>query len=200
MRFPPELSLEAAREQYYRANGFSPDAPEWFVPIRIGRWTVPFPNSDARRRAIPLHDTHHIATGYATDLPGESEISAFELGAGCGASWPAWFYDLGGFALGVFAWPERTLRAFLRGRHARSLYLHPELAKARTVGELQQALGLEEQPGMRALDGLALAGMIGALLVYFLTWPLFFAVLYANAALRSRTLPFPAPTPTGRVG
>ena len=42
-----------------------------------------FPNTDSRKRAVPLHDLHHILTGYKTDWMGEAEIGAWELRAGC---------------------------------------------------------------------------------------------------------------------
>ena len=187
MRFPPELSLDAARAEYFRANGFAPNAPEWFIPIHFGRFTLPFPNSDARRRALPLHDTHHVATGYDTDLAGEAEIAAFELAGGCGRYWLAWFYDLGAFAVGLVAWPRRTFRAFVRGRRAVTLYRHPERMRVETVGQLQRAIGLTEQLRVRLTDLLAFAGMIPVLLVYAATWPLVMAILSGNAVIRSRS-------------
>ena len=36
---------------------------------------MPFPNSDARRRAVKVHDLHKVLTGYQTDIFGEVEIS-----------------------------------------------------------------------------------------------------------------------------
>ena len=59
-------------------------------------------------------------TGYGTDLRGEAEMGAWELGAGPG-HWFVWLNNLGALALGVLC-PLRTARAFLRGLGARSLY------------------------------------------------------------------------------
>ena len=39
-------------------------------PIPLG-----FPNSDARRRAVKLHDLHHVLTGYGTTWTGVSTFS-----------------------------------------------------------------------------------------------------------------------------
>jgi hypothetical protein len=44
------------------------------------------PNSDARRKAVVLHDLHHVATGYKTDWTGEAEISAREIASAAAVS------------------------------------------------------------------------------------------------------------------
>lgn len=181
MHYESELTLEAARERYFRQNGFSPTSPEWFVPIRIWRLTLPFPNSEARRRALPLHDTNHIVTEYDTDLPGESEIGAFELAVGCGTCWPAWFYDLGALLVGLIAWPRRTFRGFVRGRHARSLFREPERMAVETVGELRERLEISDRPAASVADVAAFAGMVLLAGVYVLTWPAFLVPMTANA-------------------
>jgi len=72
-----------ARQRYFADNGFS-DAgySDRWVKLSIGPLPFVMPNLPSRRRAIPLHDLHHVATGYDTTVRGEAEISAWELGAG----------------------------------------------------------------------------------------------------------------------
>jgi hypothetical protein len=116
-------TVREARDRYFRDNGFSEAGytARW-VKLRVGPIPLAFPNTRARRRAVPLHDLHHVATGYATSWTGEAEISAWELAAGCGRYWAAWMLDIGGALVGVLIAPRRTWRAFRRGRRCRSLY------------------------------------------------------------------------------
>jgi len=140
------LTVRAAREQYFRDNGLSEAGytARW-VTLKVGPIPLAFPNTRARRRAVPLHDLHHVATGYSTTWTGEAEISAWELAAGCGRYWAAWALDLGGALIGVFIAPRRTWRAFRRGRRCRSLYrasLTDGLLDM-TVAELRARLGTD---------------------------------------------------------
>jgi hypothetical protein len=83
-----------------------------------------FPNTDARRRAVRLHDLHHLATGYETSLVGEAEIGAWELAGGCKRYPAAWVLNIAAVLLGLLVAPRCTWRAFLRGRHSETLYPH----------------------------------------------------------------------------
>ncbi|HEY8146841.1 MAG TPA: hypothetical protein VIG06_29375 [Kofleriaceae bacterium] len=116
-------TVREARDRYFRDNGFSEASytARW-VKLKMGPIPLAFPNTAARRRAVPLHDLHHVATGYATSWTGEAEISAWELAAGCGRYWAAWGLDIGGALVGLLIAPRRTWRAFRRGRRCRSLY------------------------------------------------------------------------------
>jgi hypothetical protein len=78
------LLMEEARNLYLAANGFSVrdyDASTFTIGILGMR--LKFPNTAGRKRAIPLHDLHHVLTDYGTDWVGEAEIGAWELRAGC---------------------------------------------------------------------------------------------------------------------
>jgi hypothetical protein len=120
----PSLTLRAARDVYFADNGFGADGgytAEW-VDFKLGPIPVPFPNSAGRLRAVKVHDLHHLVTGYGTDIRGEFEISAWEVGSGCKDFYTAWQLNLGGLAGGMTICPRRTFRAFLRGRRSTSLY------------------------------------------------------------------------------
>jgi hypothetical protein len=167
-------TMRAARAEYFAANGFGADggyAAEW-VDIKLGPLPMRVRNTASRVRAVRYHDLHHILTGYGTDLVGEMEISAWELGAGCSTFIAAWVLNLSGMAGGVFRAPRRTFDAFVRGRRSRSLYgreLEPLLD--RTVEDVRADVGVpaasRSRPTDRALFALALAGglTVGAALL-----------------------------------
>ena len=105
--------------------------------FRIGKRGSPRPS---------LHDLHHIATDYATDWPGEVEISAWEIASGCARYSAAWLLDLAGFNAGLVLAPRRLFRAFVRGRHTptnlyKQRFVDAELDSV-TVGMLRDRLGL----------------------------------------------------------
>lgn len=99
-------------------TAFPTRVTDW-VTIKLGPLPFAFPNTATRKRAIPLHDLHHIATGYSTTLRGEAEIGAWEIASGY---WAAWVLNATGFAYGLVLAPRRVYRAFVRGRHSRTLY------------------------------------------------------------------------------
>jgi hypothetical protein len=155
--YDPSLSmtLRAARDQYFAVNGFGDDggyAAPW-VDFKLGPIPMPFPNTAGRVRAVRYHDLHHVLTGYATDTRSEFEISAWELGAGCKNFWAAWQLNLSGLSAGMLSIPRRTFRAFVRGRHATSLYGREfEPLLDRTVGEMRAECGLDRPAAARASD------------------------------------------------
>lgn len=137
-------TVRAARDQYFAANGFSDETyRERWARFKLGPVPVILPNTKSRQRALPLHDLHHIATGYDTSVIGENEIAAFELGGGCSNYAAAWLINAGGFAMGLLLAPVRTYRAYVRGRHSRNLYRdgwHDSLLEM-SVGELKRRVG-----------------------------------------------------------
>jgi len=157
-------SVRDARAQYFAANGFS-DAlyQDNWVKLKVGPLPVVFPNTSSRRRALPMHDLHHVATGYSTSLIGEAEIGAWEIAGGCTDHWAAWVLNAGGFAYGVVLAPRRVYRAFMRGRKSRTLYhtgWNDSLLDL-SVGELRARIGIDRdlaRPSWR--DRLAFAGWI----------------------------------------
>ena len=146
-------TVQAARSRYFAANGFS-DATyrDRWVKFRVGPLPVVFPNTESRKRAVPLHDLHHVATGYTTTLVGEAEIGAWEIAAGCGPYAAAWLLNAMAFAVGLALAPRRTYRAFVRGRHCRTLYRDgwQDEYLALDVGELRKRLRLDDDPPPRA--------------------------------------------------
>lgn len=148
-------SVRAARQRYFAANGFDGSYGERWVKLKAGPLTLYLPNAEGRRRAVRFHDLHHIATGYQTDWTGEVEIGAYEIAAGCGRFAWAWLLNFQALTLAPVVAPRRALRAFVRGRHARTLYRQGELYEHgepseglldRSLGELRRTLGLDRPP------------------------------------------------------
>ncbi len=73
---------------------------------------IPFPNPQARRNLVHLHDLTHILTRYDVDWVGEGEIANWEIASGL----------LGKSLLGLFISPQKMLVAFRKGRRQRSVY------------------------------------------------------------------------------
>jgi hypothetical protein len=161
-RYAPELSMKEALRVYFDDNGFGPDggyADAW-VDLKLGPIPIPFPNTDARRRAVRFHDLHHIATEYRTDYAGEFEISAWEIASGCRDFVAAWQLNLAGMAGGLIVHPVRTFRAFVRGRHTENFYdktYEPLLELS--VGQARKMLGTDAPvPRATAADRAAFVG------------------------------------------
>jgi hypothetical protein len=98
----------------------------------------------ARKRVVPLHDLHHVLTGYGTDWVGEAEIGAWELRAGCD-SFVAYFLNGGGVLIGIFLSPGRLWRAFRAAKGQQTLYRDAaeyDSIPRRTVGEVRRKLGI----------------------------------------------------------
>lgn len=91
-----------------------------------------------------LHDLHHVATGYRTDLVGEAEIGAWELRAGC-TTLAAWLYNGMAVMLGLVLGPRRVWRAFRGAKGMRTLYrlgLPYDEVLALSLSELRARLGI----------------------------------------------------------
>ncbi|HLM74811.1 MAG TPA: hypothetical protein VK459_19015 [Polyangiaceae bacterium] len=142
---PAEMTVREARDRYLAKNGFTVEgyrAPTFQIDVLGITWTLP--NPEARRQVVPLHDIHHVVTGYGTDLAGEAEQSAWELRGGI-HSWFLWLFKLSAIFLGLFLAPRRVVRALRRARGQRTLYLDPppyEVILEMRVGELRAKLGI----------------------------------------------------------
>jgi hypothetical protein len=149
------MTVREARDAYLAENGFTVEAYDAkttdasFLGIKIK-----VPNTAAHRVGIMLHDLHHVATGFGTDLTGEGEISAWEARRGL-AALGAYVGGIvaSGVALGFLVAPVRATAAWRASRGGASLFplcrLPPdefskryEALLAMTVGELRASLGV----------------------------------------------------------
>jgi hypothetical protein len=154
-----------ARQRYFADNGFSEASyNDRWVKLKLGPIPFWFPNTTARRRAVPLHDLHHIATGYATSWRGEAEIAAWELAAGCERYTAARLLDFGAFSWGIAIAPRRVYRAFMHGRRSTSLYYsgwRNDLLDL-SVPDLRARLHVDNARPITWRDRLAFAGWLAA--------------------------------------
>ncbi len=150
------MTVREARDAYLAENGFTVAAYEdaWTDASFFGI-KLKVPNTERHRVAIMLHDLHHVATGFGTDLVGEGEISAWEARRGLA---PLGVYVGGivasGTLLGLLLGPRRTVRAWRKSANRESLF---PLCRARdfadryeallsmTVGELRRHLGVPQR-------------------------------------------------------
>lgn len=118
-------TVRAARDEFLRIHGLGSDGgySASKVVFRTGPLRFAIPNTAARRRALPLHDIHHVITGYDSSWRGEGEIAAWELASGCSRYGAAWVLNLLALPVGLGLAPVRTWRAFRRGRRSGNLYL-----------------------------------------------------------------------------
>lgn len=182
------LPLREARARYFRDNAFGDDggySKKW-VQLQLGPLPFAFPNSAARVRAVKYHDLHHVVTGYATNVVGEAEIGAWEIGSGCAGFVAAWILNLYAMVLGFLSGaPGAVWRAFARGRHTRNLYrdAYDESLLDTKLGEVRARLGLDSnEAGASSADRAAFALWSAlALALALATIALPVAALYAAA-------------------
>ena len=141
------MLVRAAIDDFMARHGFSRDESQRSYWIKILGRKLWLPNPRSRRIMVPLHDLHHVATGYDADLQSEAEIGAWELAAGCTTP-TLWIINTVAALLGLVVAPRRTLRAFRAGRTARTLYVlrvnYSDLLDL-TVGELRLRLSINDE-------------------------------------------------------
>lgn len=170
--YPDSLPLLEARARFFERASLGLDGGYQLRWVRVEAKPLPFyfPNTRSRAAAARLHDLHHVATGYRSDWPGEAEIAAWELAAGCGRYGWAWILNLGAFLVGLFLFPRRLWQAFLRGRRAHTLYdlgLPEERLREETVGSLRRQLAIEElAPAATVADYMAFVFWAAVALAY----------------------------------
>ena len=174
LAYDESQSLRDARARYFHDNAFGDDggyAAKW-VKLQLGPVPFAIPNSAARVRALKFHDLHHVVTGYATNVVGEAEIGAWEIGSGCAGFVAAWILNLYAMVLGLAAGaPGAVWRAFLRGRHTGNLYRTPydDMLLDAGLREVRTRLGLAAHapalPAATAADRIAFAFWLGMALL-----------------------------------
>lgn len=146
--YPPNMLMRDAREIYFERSGFGDNGgyDERWIKVKVWKFPIWLPNVENRRRAVRLHDLHHVLTEYATTWQGEAEISAWEVGSGgLGRYWAGWILDLMNVGQGLIINPRGVYRAFMRGRQTQNLFDREftEELLHRRVGELRSQLLLD---------------------------------------------------------
>jgi len=153
-----DLTLREALQEHLAAEGFRPDGnnSERWVALGLGPLVLCLPNLKLRQRAMLPHDLNHVISGYGHDLIGEAEISAWELGGGCGRYVAAWFMVRAGLVAGLALAPKRMFRAFVRGRRTGNLFSRDftQLLDF-PLTEVRASLGLDKTYDWRWPDALS---------------------------------------------
>jgi len=128
---PAEWKVHEGRDRYLAENGFTVAAySDKWTPASLFGIAFSVPNTPRHAWAIKLHDLHHVATGFGTDLTGESEISAWEARRGLRSL--GLYTGMIVFNLAIFGLlhsPRRTLRAW----RISSQTATPQAAKAQSL-------------------------------------------------------------------
>jgi ubiquinone biosynthesis protein Coq4 len=117
-----ELTVGEALVEFRAANGLTCDASDSWWTCRVGPVPIRFPNFKWRRQALLAHDLHHVLTGYPCGMFGEFQVAAWEFGAGPMPHWGAALFCFPLLVVGLCLAPRRVVRAFMAGRHSRSLH------------------------------------------------------------------------------
>ncbi|HEY1960391.1 MAG TPA: hypothetical protein VGH28_32495 [Polyangiaceae bacterium] len=148
-----DSTVREARDAYLAENGFTVDEydAKWTKASFFGiRFAVL--NTRRHRVGIMLHDLHHVATGFGTDLAGEGEISMWEARGGLAALGP---YVGGivasGSLLGLLVAPRRAIRAFRAARGA-SLFPLCRLPKNEFDARYEELLAMSVAELRRMLE------------------------------------------------
>jgi hypothetical protein len=150
MIYDPQMTLDDASDLYFSLNGFGPDGGYQDRWIKVKVWHIPIwlPNTEGRRRAVKLHDLHHVLTEYPTTWRGDAEISAWEIGSGgLRRYYAGWLLDLMNIAQGLVVNSTGVYRGFMHGRRTSNLYdleFDDELLRGR-VGDFRERLGLDQR-------------------------------------------------------
>jgi len=182
MIYSPQMTLGEARALYFDLNNFGEDGGygERWIKVKVWRLPIWLLNTEGRRRAIKLHDIHHVLTEYPTTWRGEAEISSWEIGAGGLRKYYAgWWLDIMNVALGLLVNPRGVYRGYVRGRSGLNLYsteFTDELLTHR-VDEYRKKLRLDIPPKMPGAKdnmlfamwvSISIAVYIGSLAIAFL--------------------------------
>ena len=158
-------SLTEALTTHLEETGFADDlgSSERWVTTRFGPLVVCLPNLAVRKKAMFHHDLNHVVSGYGHDLLGESEVSAWEIGGGCGSYAAAWVLAWSIILPGALLSPRRVFRAFVRGRRTGNLFTEDiEQLLDLPLSHVRTRLGLDREYRSRLVD---VAGFAGVLLL-----------------------------------
>lgn len=174
MIYAPEMTLRDARDLYFQLSNFGADGGynERWIKVKVWKFPIWLPNLENRRRAVRLHDLHHVLTEYPTTWRGEAEISAWEVGSGgLHRYWAGWILDLMNFCQGLAINPRGVYRAFMRGRGGKNLFaieFVDEMLNYR-VGEYRTILFIDRPRRLTAMKDRAafVIWAVVSIVVYF---------------------------------
>ena len=144
---PASSNVRNARDTYLAENGFTVEeydakwtgASVFGIPIWV-------PNTRAHRRGIMLHDLHHVATGYGTDMSRRGgDLRVGDRGGLRGLGIYVGSIVMMGAAMGLLLAPRRTFAAYRKGRKNLFRERDYDALIGITVGELRARLGVPDR-------------------------------------------------------
>lgn len=162
------LSTKDALIGFYKFNklNVAKDFNSHCVRVYIGCLLAPVPNIQARKKYLKFHDLHHIMAGYGIDRIGESEISAWELGARSCRKPIISIMNLFALSTGFILNPKRVTTAFYRGCKGKNLYYLADKMTTQEIDNIQLEevakthLDIHNKIKYKWLRGIELAGYI----------------------------------------
>jgi hypothetical protein len=124
------MTTREALSDYFEREGIKTSAQNveqwlgdnWLRFSVFGR-RVPVKPLYGFKRALALHDVHHLLTGYDTTWTGEFQVTAWEIGSGgCAPHVLFWLKLVFTSLLGLLLMPTASWYAFARGRAERNLF------------------------------------------------------------------------------
>ena len=166
-------TVREALAAFYAGQGMPPDgggsASRWAIEIP-GWFSVALSNFRWRRKALPVHDLHHVLTGYPCSPAGEFEMAAWEFAAGRYPHPLATAFCLPLVGMGAVLRPRRTFAAFVRGRASTTLYsegLTPAVMNA-SLTQIRRSMLPHQLRRARLGDALAYVALAAAAVAWML--------------------------------
>lgn len=140
------VTTREALSAYFEREGIKTDdqnTDEWlrdnWLRMNVFGYRIPVKPLYGFKKALELHDVHHLLTGYDTTWMGEFQVTAWEIGTGgCAPHGLFWLKLVVTSLLGVVLRPTATWYAFARGRQQRNLFRCDfREVLGRELGELQ---------------------------------------------------------------
>lgn len=119
--FTLQEALNLFHQKFYLGDGGYND--DWFT-IKMGLIKIKLPNITSRKKAVRIHDIHHVINGYEATIKGEAEIGMWELVSGCGTYSVAWILNLMSISYGLLLYPKAMYQAFMLAFPIQNNYYH----------------------------------------------------------------------------
>ena len=124
------LTTREALSEYFEREGIKTDDQnfeEWlrdnWLRMNLFGHRIPVKPLYGFKKALALHDVHHLLTGYDTTWTGEFQVTAWEVGSGgCAPHILFWLKLVFTSLLGLVLMPTASWYAFARGRNQRNLF------------------------------------------------------------------------------
>lgn len=157
---PSNWTVKEGLEAYMLESGFEIEHYELdSTPASFMGISFSVPNTPKHREMIKLHDLHHVATGFGTDMAGEGHISAWEFRNGIrGTGLYVGSIIFTGVLLGLVVSPRKTFRLLREKSEKPPLFGRSDIDYIELldmkISDLRELLGVPEKGLFRGRRGL----------------------------------------------